>query len=380
MAPAGRIASLDSIRGLAAFAVLLGHSVATFAWSLPLTWTRLPVLNILFDGRSAVTMFFVLSGFVLTRPHFSSTMEAPRRLDPLSFYIRRFTRIWIPWIFVFALSALAQVFLFHTPATHPPISEWLASFWHFPLTLSSILRQCAFLVHDTGQVLLPQDWSLGVELKCSLLTPLFLFLVRKHVLWLTGFSVFLLLWLPSGAYYFSFAVGVLTARFYPQVHAFVSSFRFPAKCWLLIGGIALYQLRLPATILTEMNNTQDKVVWCMASVGCVAIILASLASKRIQSVLNHAAMVYLGRISYSVYLLQFLVILCVLPPLLHVFNGWGLQNDKLAMPIMVFTSIVVTLALSAVTFRVIEVPCIAWGHWLTNAIPQRWPRAPRAAK
>lgn len=61
-----RIESLDSIRGIAALAVLMGHTVGSFAW--PLAWSKIPFINIFFEGYPAVIMFFVLSGFVLSRP------------------------------------------------------------------------------------------------------------------------------------------------------------------------------------------------------------------------------------------------------------------------------------------------------------------------
>jgi peptidoglycan/LPS O-acetylase OafA/YrhL len=54
--------------------VLFGHTKAVFAWPNSLVaWAKFPVVNILFDGRSAVTMFLVLSGFVLSRPYLIQT-------------------------------------------------------------------------------------------------------------------------------------------------------------------------------------------------------------------------------------------------------------------------------------------------------------------
>ena len=82
-----RLEALDSIRGLAALAVLFGHTCGTFVWPVSwVKWIRWPLFNMAFDGRSAVAMFFVLSGFVLSRPYVSS-ISPP--LNVPVFYIRR---------------------------------------------------------------------------------------------------------------------------------------------------------------------------------------------------------------------------------------------------------------------------------------------------
>jgi peptidoglycan/LPS O-acetylase OafA/YrhL len=71
-----RIGYLESIRGLAALQVLLLHFLAAFApnfvFALPAGaaiagYIHLSPLYFLYDGYSAVYIFFVLSGYVLTR-------------------------------------------------------------------------------------------------------------------------------------------------------------------------------------------------------------------------------------------------------------------------------------------------------------------------
>ena len=68
-----RLEYLDSIRGVAALFVLLSHTVAAFAWPKGFdTFLNLPFVSILFSGQEAVCMFFVLSGYVLSKPYFRS--------------------------------------------------------------------------------------------------------------------------------------------------------------------------------------------------------------------------------------------------------------------------------------------------------------------
>jgi peptidoglycan/LPS O-acetylase OafA/YrhL len=55
-------------------------------------------------------MFFVLSGFVLSRPYVAAGGEDPRPIFLPTFYLRRLTRIWLPWFAAFAVSAIARHF------------------------------------------------------------------------------------------------------------------------------------------------------------------------------------------------------------------------------------------------------------------------------
>lgn len=175
-----RIEFLDSIRGLAALFVLLSHTISAFEWPASfVAMANWPFISILFSGKEAVAMFFVLSGYVLAKPYKETGPAPPRRIFLPTFYLRRFIRIWPPWFFAFIASIFAKKFLFFHPATEPAISKWLGNFWHAKLTAPDFFRQCLFVLDDWTRQLLNQDWSLGVELKGSALIPLFVICARR---------------------------------------------------------------------------------------------------------------------------------------------------------------------------------------------------------
>ncbi len=87
-----RIEPLDSLRGIAAVAVVASHVLAI---------SRIAY----FEAHAAVMVFFVLSGAVLTLPWVRGT--AP---DRLGFIVRRVCRLWPPVVAAMVIAvALGQV-------------------------------------------------------------------------------------------------------------------------------------------------------------------------------------------------------------------------------------------------------------------------------
>src|ERR1700733_11347309 len=97
------IAELHSIRGIAALVVAVGHALVYYQTP---QWFR--AIGLTFNGRAAVVLFFVLSGFVLTK----SLRSMPVQLKPLSdYYIRRFFRLYPALWFASAMALLYLLFI-----------------------------------------------------------------------------------------------------------------------------------------------------------------------------------------------------------------------------------------------------------------------------
>lgn len=368
-----RIEFLDSIRGLAALFVLLGHTLAAFAWPaafyVPAHW---PFFSILFAGQEAVAMFFVLSGYVLAKPYVESG-SGTRKLFLPTFYLRRFLRIWPPWFFAFVASILACKFLFFHPATQPTVSTWLAAFWQAKLTVPDFFRQCAFVLHDTNRQLIIQDWSLGVELKGSALIPLFLICARrKHLALIFLIAVLLLVFVGTGHYYVSFIIGVLAAQYDSCWIQRLVRLGRRVRVLLFIGGLALYQGNGVLYQFFPHSPAAYKYGWVLTAVGCGVILASVFGSPTLQRALNRKPVVFLGRISYSVYLLQFIIILCLLPPLVAALNQWGLTQPLILFSVTMLVSIAATIGCAALMYRFVEMPVINFSHGLTKKIQLRF--------
>ncbi|ROS63801.1 peptidoglycan/LPS O-acetylase OafA/YrhL [Curtobacterium sp. PhB172] len=190
--PAGRIGSLDGLRGVAAAVVLIHHgllvvpSLSDGNNGLPVpssrAWLVDSPLHLFWAGGEAVFVFFVLSGFVLTLP------SLRRAQDWFAYYPSRLLRLYVP---VVASVALALVLFLLVPRTADPgASGWLLRHVE-PLTAGGLLGDVTLW---SPTRLNSPLWSLTWEVAFSLLLPVFVLLAKatSRVWWLTAVAALLL--------------------------------------------------------------------------------------------------------------------------------------------------------------------------------------------
>ncbi len=312
-------------------------------------------------------MFFVLSAFVLMRPFLGPSRKS---MFVPAFYVRRFMRIWPPWFFVLLVSLAAQHWLMRDYQTRPPLVDWLTSFWHRPFSWNDFFKQCAFAMPDPTRRLIPQDWSLRVELECSALIPIFVFLVAAPQRWhwfLFGIFAVLFLFLIRSNFYNSFVVGVLLAKYSDRLVRWFKERTLNWTLGLLALGLCAYEGQWLATKLYPDRAMAEHIGLVVTSCGCAMIIIACVSSRRVTRLLTTRPLLFVGHVSYSVYLLQFVVLICFVPPLVYWLNQFGLGTFHLFAASLV-ASFTLTLAFSWAVYQFVERPCITAGHWLSQRI------------
>jgi peptidoglycan/LPS O-acetylase OafA/YrhL len=310
------VASLDGVRAIAAFAVIATHAGFNSGRSLDGSWFAHFLARLDFG----VTLFFLLSGFLLYRPFAASAIEEGSSPRVGAFWWRRFLRIMPAY-----LLAVIVTLAFLTPR-HPAATEW-ASY----LTLTQTY---------TGNDLDPslqQMWTLATEIAFYAALPVLALTARKFlarrdrlngqlILVLALFPAALLanvlghaahneaslLWLP--AYLDWFALGMLIALVSAtpvgQVRAF-DVFRAwasnaPGTC-LLIGVLLFWLSTFPMAgpyglaPLTPWEWTIKHYLYG-ASAFFLLIPVMLGRSEPVGRVLGNRSMVWLGTVSYGVYL------------------------------------------------------------------------------
>ncbi len=329
----GRLQFLDALRGIAVLLVLLQHvGQGLFAPFASFTTTAVQF------GQFGVLIFFLCSGYIIP-----ATME--RRSSLADFWTSRFFRLYPMYWTTLALVALAIA----TGAVFPPIShhEWFSNITMFQLYLGG------------GNVLGP-FWSLGWELTFYfLMSALFLASLntRTRALSLTASGVILLGVAASTLTSHNVPLGafdvatMLTGTLVYRVHNGQLTWRQTSMAYLAIAaaGIALLVKVLGANRgPADLGDRRFLPMLC-AWIGAYLVFHAGAWWWRAHGAPR--ALTAIGRWSYSIYLLQGIVIIVITPQ--H-HNKWLIAAAWCG----------VTLALSALTYRTIEAPSIEIGRRL----------------
>lgn len=312
-----RINTLDSLRGIAAFCVVLNHFYYSVPESLRATFWFIDhtPLYVLVAGRFATLLFFVLSGFVLALYY--------RREDkpPYSEYlIRRFCRIYLP----FAASILLAFGLSHLLAGYPLQggSDFVNSMWAEPVNgpvLATHLMMTG--VHASSIRLNTVMWSLIYELRISLLFPLLVWFVFRFripgvITAVVAGCVAIRLYSLTGqmsALYAENALGslLLTLRYIPAFCIGILIMVKKEAVMRLMQALPPYAHALGLMLSVAVIVGLKKINYADAAYALVGayFICLCLASARTQRLLALSPLEWLGRVSFSLYLVHMPVLL-----------------------------------------------------------------------
>jgi peptidoglycan/LPS O-acetylase OafA/YrhL len=348
-----RFVYLDTIRGFAALVVVVCHYISVYQISADDIWQYSP-LSIVFNGKAAVSMFFVLSGFVLTIKYLHKDKSGiVPEMNYLSYIIARVCRIWIPFAVVLFLSALAQKTIFPGHAVGPIQDAWDTQLWSNELNAFDVIKQSLFKHQGMDKQLMPQDWTLRLEIMLSLMIPVAVLIARRSTLWLIGITIYTIVAFHISFYALHFMMGIMLSKHYKQIIGVLRNGK-ALKIFLFSIGLLLLTFKYSVAHYIDFNN--NNAIDVLSGIGSALLLIFVSSSKTTQSALNHPCLAYIGTVSYSVYLCHFIVQLSITPLILNEitdFNSWWIYG--------LIAQIIITLALSAALYRYVEVPSIALG-------------------
>jgi len=337
--------------------VLLSHSLGTFPvddWS----WYRwLEPLRGFFNGEYGVEIFFVLSGYLITSILLRE-YDAIGKIDIRAFYIRRILRIFPPFylflLFVVALGWMGVLQIsgtvFAFAATH---------LLNYGQAILLFFRQPGIDSPDYWFV--GHLWSLSMEEQFYWMWPLtLLFLLRAR--WYGILAAFVLA-LPLIRVASYFLVPGLRGQLMMMLHTASDGIfsgcllaiclaRHPQLCRKLllspwaVAGVVFYFYEIDPFVGLAMPRGYGLLVGTTLAVGAITLIVANLVLQREDTwynrLLGSGPLVFLGQISYSVYLWQQIY----LTSLNTTFLGkWPLN-------------LVAAVVTGWVSYRLVELPCI----------------------
>jgi peptidoglycan/LPS O-acetylase OafA/YrhL len=342
---AGRLACLDGLRGILSLMVVVIHSGQIIHYPAPVQ----PWITDLGDGGLAVDMFFVLSGLVV----FNSLLSFRGQIVPS--IVARAARIYPAYLVALAAS-LPLVFCGFIPQPF-----WAHLLAHLTMTHGLFPNDELRDIHIS---ILQPAWSLSTEWQFYLLmagwvavgglyrrqaSAIFMLLGLAGV-WLgRNFSP---AFLPNEAHLF--ALGIATSAL------FVRQDRAPWDGFLLALAACL------AVVL--LRGAPTKLVVPLGWVVIVAAQLNIRGTGMVRITLESAPLRWLGKVSYSLYLIHFPILLLFA----EVWNPAG--RPLLSHFAWMLTILWICLAASALMQQYVEVPFNLAGHRAAKALTDS-PRA-----
>jgi len=354
---ANRLTFLDSLRGLAALYVVLFHVLAMPSPPLEAG----PVLGAAVTlGGSGVALFFVISAFSLC-------YTMPRHRDsglPLtSFYTHRLFRIAPLFLVLLAFSLWRD-----SRGAHPG---------HETGEIAANLTFTFNLFHGWQEGIVWASWAVGVEMLFYAVFPLLFALIRTTagavVFCVVSTSLALAVQHGSGVdlqerltgqfgllrHLPVFSLGILSY----YVYAWLQRSREKARtraAWGFMGASVVAGAGLALSVRNQWAGPME--TW-IAMGAIYAMLLLGLGMVPLRLLVNRATR-YLGTISYSVYLGHPIVIAALVPVFRRIDQA--VATPSVSYLACAALTLVVTLPLAGVSFRLVETPGIRMGKILVQ--------------
>jgi len=345
---------LDALRFFAFLGVFIFHAAPRTmdfynAAGYP-HWLSSLLISIFGAGAYGVDLFFALSAYLITSLLLRER-AATGALDLRGFYVRRILRIWPLYL---AFVAFAAIFAALVPAQHLPMKyvvgysllagNWVYAFYGLPASFATPL------------------WTVSIEEQFYLAWPLAL--RKASVRTMAAIAVGLLaianawrVWLAVTAApverieYNTFtrldpiALGILLALFGHKLPQFTRLQRIALLC----GGAATWVAVFAFTVTGQAITVTT---WRMAlghpfmALASVAVLLSVLGSQH--RFLRNATLLYLGKISYGLYVLHEFAHFCAMRMVHASTPGMVVAQSIVGLAL--------TIVLAAASYRWLESP------------------------
>lgn len=347
--PQGRIFELDALRGLAAFTVIWHHF-----WSALRPYPPPRYIAPFFAGHEAVVLFFVLSGYVLSIPIWRKRQPAYHL-----YLTRRIFRIYVPFFGALVLAAIGAHFFMNSKL---PLTHWFHETWTTPLTPRLIVAQ---VLMSTNPALNTAFWSLRYEMEMSIVFPLLCaFILRTRIAGAAGLMgvAFAIseLWQPhnqalshlSSSIHYSiyFVLGAILSLEQERISHLFNRLGAAMKCILTLLACAAY-----FNYLNPYRFPRPREDDHLVALGAAGLIVVA-QNTRLRKALDTIIPEYLGRVSYSMYLMHGTVLFTLL----------NLLYGRVSIPVLIVIYFLSVLAVSHLFCVLVEEPAMMAGKRLTG--------------
>jgi peptidoglycan/LPS O-acetylase OafA/YrhL len=357
--PVKRLFYLDTARGFAALSVALWHFFTALDGYTGSVVVNGSPLQLFWYADGGVLFFFIHSGFILT---YSYANEKSRFNLPnyVRYLIERLFRIYPLFLFVLILSYVLQRTIYPLSGTSY-LSGHLLQFWINKKDLAALAKEALLVIRlpdNANERLIPQDWTLTVELALCPFIPLLSLLWRKAK-WFYWLVVLVLLKLVHvNTYLFEIASGVSIYFLWEPGKRVWAGMTQIVRVLAIVTGVALYTCFFNFSSLLTLDHMlfSPGIDRFIVVSGCALFFMIMISSPAVQRVLSHSALVRVGRCCYSLYLVHLLLLICFAGPAMRILHGWFEAPFWLYGGILLVVYLVATVGMSLLTYQFVEKP------------------------
>lgn len=319
-----KISYLDGLRGLAAFVVVIHHFLlafypATYNADMGEIHTRNAYevimakspLNLLINGNFAVCIFFILSGYVLTQKYFKT-----KDIEVIvSSACRRYFRLFIPVaasIFIVFMLMKLHLFFNIDASEISKSSWWLGTFWNFQTSIKDMIHSAVigtFFNHDNKYN--TALWTMSYELYGSFLVFAISGVIGKLKWRYFGYLILCALFVKT--YYLAFILGLILADLKNSHDDYLTIINNNIiNVSLLILGLFLGSyptgVNVDGTIYSLLKIEFTSSAVFMHIIGSLLVMISLLNYKKFQEILSRRLFIFLGKISFTMYLTHAIIL------------------------------------------------------------------------
>ncbi len=306
----------------------------------------------IFNGNEAVSFFFVLSGFVLSYSYINSS----RKIAFGRYLYKRILRLYPAYILTVLL------LLFYDIRNNFTVDTFIGIV--FRGERSRLLKEL-LMFQDTHDLYIP-GWSLQVEIIYSLIIIGLILLYRKHrYLLLIPLLGSYVIGSPDLRLYMNhFILGIGLSILYPRLTStpFNESKLYPWRWAVFLLIFILFSFNRLAPFCQPIEDLFHffwplHIRWAhFSSVAAFLTIAIVMMSKNAQALLENKVLLYLGKISYSIYLFHWLFVVIIM----NDWDRWGAYLGEGAVRVctMFVLYIGITILAADLMYRLVEEPFI----------------------
>jgi len=383
-AEARAIPTLDGMRGIAVLLVLAFH----FAWTFPgdeanlgltlMDKVAIRLHALLWSGWTGVDLFFVLSGYLITRGLVSPSKKVlGTRLK--MFWMRRVLRIFPLYYAFIIVGTIVALALAGTSAWVPGPSYWIYMQNYSLAFDEEVLRWTAHF------------WSLAIEEQFYFVWPIVALMVSRRRLIPTILVLVPLVVAVRGILIFKGAeIPAIAGMLHDQqgIAKFVYRATFTRADGLLLGAFvavtqrevlhpvskAWRRLRFPIFVATALAlcglyvmahglNDYDRrimgvgyVTLAMFFASSISMCSDSVISERARSFLSWRPLVACGKVSYGMYIFHWVLVILLVPVLVKMQAGMDVGMQIALGFGVIVGGIAIVYVLAELSFRFFETP------------------------